>query len=111
MKRLIVTSLMLGLLSSPGVLVTSANAQVGCDGDVPVEWTRPGGYCEQLGLPGSDGGSIYDKSGGSGIAPVPPAPTPDPCIESVGLELELDRLLSTMRKGDRILVAQSTCPD
>jgi hypothetical protein len=109
---------MLSLLSSPGAFVTGASAQVFCDDNVPEEWKRPGGYCDQLKLPGNDGWSIIEKSGGAAIV-VPPKKDDeeeeDPCDwdwewEWSETSVDLNRRIEDMEPGDRIHVADIDCP-
>ena len=50
MKSLVLTAFAAAsILSSPGMVLatTFETASIGCDGEVPEAWRRPGGYCDQ----------------------------------------------------------------
>lgn len=49
MKKLLVAALFAAsTVTMPTLLVVTPAAAATCSEDVPVEWKRPGGYCDQL---------------------------------------------------------------
>ena len=111
LKRFITAAFVLSsIFVSPGIIVTEAGAQ-GCGPGVPDAWTRPGGFCDQLGgrslsLPNE--GRPYQY-----ILPVSSLGTTGPDIrvhvaETCAVDCsiyESSVVLPTMQMGDRARVA------
>lgn len=47
-RALVAAAFALSTFAMPTVLVATPAAAATCGDDVPVEWKRPGGYCDQL---------------------------------------------------------------